>query len=232
MSKSRLKLKDPLRSLLILSVAIAMLVWNWQLLLATSVGLLLMLLLYWLQEWNWQTRLANLRRLVSGSNRQLTLAVGGGGIATLGSYMAISVWLDTESPWIAAGGILQGLGTLVILLLLMGRWASQPVPDEGTNLERLLLELTAAEPLRRFIAVKRLTRSLRDQECDREEYRTVIEAWRLMLSVESEPAVRNALLDGLKMLKPKAQKPRPVRTQVKPLSLPLDLQPAVKAQEL
>jgi len=54
-------------------------------------------------------RWSDIRRFLNGSNRQLTLAAVSGGIATLSTYMAASIWID-YSPWIAAGAILQGLG--------------------------------------------------------------------------------------------------------------------------
>ncbi|MDI9635741.1 hypothetical protein QQ054_31160 [Oscillatoria amoena NRMC-F 0135] len=242
MSKYRLKQKNLFRfrfseSLLIVAVAIAMLWWNWPLLFATSVGLFLMLFLFWAQANQWQKYLESLRRLIQGANRHLLLAVGGGGAATLGSYLAISIWLETENPWIATGGILQGLGTLLILLVLLGQWLTPAQSPTGTDVEELLLELTASEPLRRFIAVKRLTRSLRRQAGDdgvasREQYRTVLDAWRLMLSTESEPTVRNAILEGLKLLSPQRPPRRSAASEGQPISLPLDLKSAVKAPEV
>ena len=78
-----------------------------------------MLLAYLMQEWDCQIYGSSLRRFFSGFNRQLTLAVGSGGIATLSTYMAVSIWVDSDSPWIAAGAILQGFGTLATLILLV-----------------------------------------------------------------------------------------------------------------
>jgi hypothetical protein len=70
-----------------LTGVVAMLLWNWKLLLATSAGVLVMLLAYLMQEWDWQIYGSSLRRFFSGFNRQLTLAVGSGGIATLSTYL-------------------------------------------------------------------------------------------------------------------------------------------------
>ncbi|MGH2415148.1 MAG: ATP synthase subunit I, partial [Microcystaceae cyanobacterium] len=59
----------------------AMLLWNWRLLLATASGMGLMLLVYRMQETNWQVYRSYWQRYLTGSNRKLTLAVGSGGIA-------------------------------------------------------------------------------------------------------------------------------------------------------
>jgi len=76
-----------------------------------------MVLVYSMQEWDWQVRWSDIRRFLNGS--PVNLAAVSGGIATLSTYMAASIWIDSDSPWIAAGAILQGLGTLATLILLV-----------------------------------------------------------------------------------------------------------------
>ncbi len=178
-----------------LTVAIVMLFWNWELLLATSVGVLVMWLVYRLQVLDWQLSWSNLRRFFGGANRQLTIAVGSGGLATLSTYMAISIGVDTDSPWIAGGAILQGLGTLAILVLLIWQIVGRRAFRDEAKLDRMLASLTDADPLKRLIAVRHLTRF--GTKYDSCEQHAIAEYFCLMLSQESEAVIRDAVLDGL-----------------------------------
>jgi len=174
-----------------------MLFWNWKLLLATVVGILVMVLVYWMQEWNWQVHWSDLRRFLKGSNRQLTLAACSGSVATLSTYMAVSIWIDSDSPWIAAGAILQGLGTLFTLILLAWQIISWQVSRQEAQVDQLLTDLTDIDPLKRIIAVRQLTRLLTHAQLDQATQRTVADYLRLLLSREQESVIREAVLDGL-----------------------------------
>lgn len=186
--------------LLAATVVVAMLLWNWKLLLATSAGVFVMLLVYLMQEWDWQVHWSSLRRLLSGSNRQLTLAVGSGGIAATSTYLAVSVWVESESSWIAAGAILQGLGTLATLILLVWLIITRQENREQANLDQLFTDLTQVDPLKRLIAVRSLSDLVTDAHLDAQERRKIVEYFRLMLSREQETLIRDAVLDGLQAL--------------------------------
>ena len=58
-------------------------------------------------------------KFLTSPNCRLALAVGSGGIATVSTYMAAAIWVESSSSWIAAGAIVQGLATLLTLILLM-----------------------------------------------------------------------------------------------------------------
>ena len=60
-----------------------------------------------------------------GPNRRFVLAVGAGGIATLGAYMSLAIWADSSSDWMALSLILQNLGTIAILWLLLQQGLSK-----------------------------------------------------------------------------------------------------------
>jgi hypothetical protein len=186
--------------LLSLTVAVAMLFWNWKLLVATGVGMFVMVLVYWMQEWDWQVPWSDVRRFLNGSNRQLTLAAGSGGIATLSTYMTASIWVDSDSPWIAAGAILQGLGTLTTLILLVWQIVSWQASREEAQMDDLLTELTDADPLKRLIAVRQLTRLVTRTRFDSSHHKTVAEYLRLLLSREQESVIREAVFDSLQAL--------------------------------
>jgi hypothetical protein len=131
---------------------------HWKLLLATSIGALVMLLVYMMREWDWQRYWSSLGQFLSGYNQPLTLAVGSGAIATLSTYMVISIWVDSDSPWIAASTILQLLGTLTILTLFVWQALNRPVSQNGVNRDQMLSDLTDANPVKRLVAVQQLTR--------------------------------------------------------------------------
>lgn len=186
--------------LMILTSIVAMFLWNWKLLLATSAGVLVMLLVYLMQECDWQIYWSSLRQFFLGSNKQLTIAVVSGGMATLGSYMTLSILVDGDSSWIAASGILQGLGTLTILILLVGQIISNQGSRDETKLEQLLRELTHADPLKRLLAVRQLTSWGVNHRLHLSEKKQVSDCFCLMLSQETETIIRDAILDALQVI--------------------------------
>ena len=156
-----------------------------------------MVLVYLVQEWNWQVYWYHWRRFFTGSNGQLGIAVGSGGIGALSTYIAASIWADSENRWLATSTILQGFGTLIIILLLLWHIVTIRANRDEYQLEELLQDLTAQEPLKRLIAVRQLTHlgsSSRLSQGDRHE---LLEYFRLMLSQEQEPVIREAVLHSL-----------------------------------
>ncbi len=196
-----------------------MLFWNWKLLLATSAGIFLMLLVYAMQGWNWQVYWSNWRWFFTGSNRQLTVAVGSGGLAALSTYLAASIWVDSENRWIAVGTILQGFGTLLTLILLLWQAiADRPNRDEA-KFEQLLKDLADAAPLKRLIAVRQLAHLVSHSRLSNGYRHQLVEYFRLMLSVEQEPAIRDAVLESLQKWEPN----QPKNQDNQPLQFPLNL---------
>ena len=196
-----------------------MLFWNWKLLLATSAGIFLMLLVYAMQGWNWQVYWSNWRRFFTGSNRQLTVAVGSGGLAALSTYLAASIWVDSENRWIAVGTILQGFGTLLTLILLLWQAiADRPNRDEA-KFEQLLKDLADAAPLKRLIAVRQLAHLVSHSRLSNGYRHQLVEYFRLVLSVEQEPAIRDAVLESLQKWEPNQLK----NQDNQPLQFPLNL---------
>jgi hypothetical protein len=194
-----------------LTLGVALLLWNWQLVVATGLGLLAMVLIYWAQQSRWQLALLTWQRLWSRSNRQLTLAVTGGGIATFSTYMATTVWLRSDDPWLATGTIFQGLGTLAVLLLLLWQ-ALRPRTTRQSDYEQMLSSLVEPDPLKRLIAVRQVTHWASSNALEfttpwagrsphRDTTRShLADCFRLMLSQETEPTIQTALLEGLQAL--------------------------------
>ncbi len=175
-----------------------------------------------MQGWNWQVYWSNWRRFFTGSNRQLTVAVGSGGLAALSTYLAASIWVDSENRWIAVGTILQGFGTLLTLILLLWQAiADRPNRDEA-KFEQLLKDLADAAPLKRLIAVRQLAHLVSHSRLSKGYRHQLVEYFRLMLSVEQEPAIRDAVLESLQNWEPN----QPKNQDNQPLQFPLNLKPS------
>lgn len=185
--------------LLSLTIAVAMLFWNWKLLVATCVGVFVMVLVHWMYEWDWEVPWSDIRSSLDNSNLQLTLAVGSGSIATFTTYMTASIWIDANSHWIATGAILQGLGTIATLILLIWQIFSWQTSRQEAQMDDLLINLTDTDPLKRLIAVRHLTR-LVIRTRDSAQHKTVAEYLRLLLSTEQESVIQAAVFDSLQEL--------------------------------
>ncbi|MDH6099370.1 armadillo-type fold-containing protein [Anabaenopsis sp. FSS-46] len=183
-----------------LTIVLAMLLWNWKLLLALVVGVGVMLLVYSMQKWDWQLHLSQLWRLLNSSNSRFALAVGSGGIATVTTYMAAAIWVDSKSSWIATGAIVQGLATLLTLVLLMWQILSFYGTQQQNNLDQLLVNLTVEDPLQRLITIRQITKIIAHHGVDRKVQQEVIQCLQLLLSQEQETVIKDAVLDSLQAL--------------------------------
>jgi hypothetical protein len=185
---------------------VILLLWNWPLILSLGLGLAILVWVYlarqgwWKlpQTWNWQ-------KLWLPSQRSLTLAIFSGVMATVGSYLAIAIWLDSEHPWVATGMILQIGMTLAVLLLLVWQQIQRrlEVGDrEGNRQADLLTQLADADPLKRLIAIRQLTQQVQvaNHRLLPMQSSDLIDCFRLMLNRETEPALCSALLDGIRVL--------------------------------
>lgn len=194
--------------LLVIVGAAALVYWNGRLVLATGVGVGVMLLIYLMHDWKLSLPWAEIRKLLEGWNQPIALAVAGGGVATLTTYLAASIWVESDSAWIAGGALLQGAGTLAVLVLLLGNRLQRQATRDRIGYNQLLADLTHDDPLKRLIAVRRLTSTVPDRQDNSAQRREIADYFRLMLSREQEPIVREAVLDGLQLLdRVKALKP-------------------------
>ncbi|MBD2564189.1 MULTISPECIES: armadillo-type fold-containing protein [Nostoc] len=180
-----------------LTIVVAMLLWNWKLLLALLIGVGVMVLVYSMQVWDWQLHWSKIRRFLNSSNRRLALAVISGGIATVSTYMAAAIWVDSHSSWIAAGAIVQGVGTLLTLILLVWQIVNFYENREEDNLDQLLVNLTEEDPLKRLIALRQLTKFISRKRVDSSVQQDIVECLQLLLSREEEVVIREAAFKSL-----------------------------------
>ena len=179
---------------------IVMVAWNWKLVLATGAGIGSMLAVYLAPTWHWQKYWANLHRFLNGPHRQLALAVVSGGLVTLLTYMVTSIWVSTDNGWLAMGAIVQGIATLLTLLLLIWQIVSQYKLNREQTLDKLFDDLTQVNSLSRLIAVDRLTRLLYQGRIRQSHQLQVSQYLRLMLSQEEQTVIRKAILEALQIL--------------------------------
>jgi len=178
--------------------------WNSQLLFSTGLGIAAMMLVYRGQSWDWQLLRAKGEQFWEGPNRRFVLAVGTGAMATLGAYMSFAIWADSESHWMALNLILQNVGMIAIAGLLLRQGLSLGAAKDEVALDRILADLTDADPVKRLIAVRQMTDLVNQggfgpvSSVKSSIARSrAAECFRLMLSREPEALVRNALLEGL-----------------------------------
>lgn len=189
--------------------AIAFLYWNGRLFVATGTGIGVMVLVYLLHDWQPTINLKALKKTLAGWNQPFLVATGAGAIATFTTYLAASVWADADSQWIASGAILQSMGTLAVLLLLITQMLNRQARKEQVPYHKFVSDLVHDDPLRRLIAVRQLTEAVStlDDVSDRRIGHSrkplrheIADYFRLMLSREDEPIVRDAIYDGLQTL--------------------------------
>ena len=84
-------------------------------------------------------------------------------------------------------------------LLLWSLWGRKNSSSEA-KLDRLLVDLSNSDRLKRLVAIRQLTRLLVSNRVSAEHYQQTIEYYRLMLSEPQPPVIRNALLESLGVL--------------------------------
>lgn len=181
--------------------------WNSQLLASTGLGIGAMILVYRAESWDWPQLRSNLKQFWHSPSRRLVLAVGSGGIATLGTYMSFAIWAESDSHWIALSAILQNFGTIAIIALLVRQILSYSASKDEAVLDRILADLTDIDPVKRLIAVRQMTDLVKNPGFRKQSslkssiaLSHTTECFRLMLTQEPEALVRNALLEGLQTL--------------------------------
>ena len=198
--KRILQRKNPAQLLWFLTIIVAMLLWNPKLLFASGSGIFVMLLVYSMPQWDWSNFWYQLRNYLQTTNGRLVLSVTSGAIACLGTYTAVTIWADAPNVWIGAGAIVQGMATVLVLILL-ARLLINLHGKQEDKLERSLENLTDKDPLKRLIGVRQLTK-LATQQLEPDTTKCIIECLQLLLINESEAAIRDAAFNSLQALEP------------------------------
>jgi len=194
--------KNPAGILWFLTIILAMFLWNPKLLFSCGSGILVMLLVYSMPQWDWSQFWNKVRNYLQTTNGLLALSVTSGAIACLGTYTATTIWVEAPSVWIGAGAIIQGIATVMVLVLLVRLLISLHGNQEQDKLDQLLEKLTDTDPLKRLIGLRQLTKLAIRQQLEPDEKQCIIECLQLLLTNESEAAIRDAAFDSLQALEP------------------------------
>lgn len=199
--------------LLCLVLLVLLWIWNRTLVLSGGMGLTAFVLVYLVQQGQWQLPQVNWQALWKPSNRALTLGLISGAIVCFSTYLTVAIWREAGGSWLAKGMILQGLGILAMGLLLLWQRIEQSLSHAAScdrNFDHWLNDLSDPDPLKRLIAVRRLTQSMLqgsaasvDRPALSLSAAELADCFRLMLDRETEPIVCRALLSSLQTLKQK-----------------------------
>ena len=165
-----------------------MLLWNWPIVIATTLGVGIMTMVYFLQSYAipWQI----FQQLIQGPNKKLIIASTSGGFAALTTYISTLIWTSSKNPWLAAGTIMQGLGTITLISLVSWLIFSRKDNVHNNKSDDYIEDLTNSDPLKRLIAVHYLAKHSHTQYPLKQYYR-------LMLARENNPTIKSALLEKL-----------------------------------
>ncbi len=184
--------------LLVSGGTIGLLFWNGRLVLATIAGVAVMMLVYLMQDGHWKTPWSEVQKFLQGWNQPFLLAAASGCAATFGIYLAASLWTEVGNPWIATGMLLEQATTIAVLALLIWQMVNRQESRPTTRFSQILDDLTDGDPLKRLIAVRRMTEAIK--QSDRIQKRQMADYLRVMLSREADTIVRDAVLEGLQTL--------------------------------
>lgn len=205
--------------LLVTGGAIGLLFWNGRLVIATGAGVAVMLLVYLMQDGVWKSPRSEVQKFLQGWNQSFLLAAVSGCATTFGIYLAASLWAEVGSPWIATGMLLQQMTTIAALGLLVWQMANRQESRPTTRFNQILDDLTHCDPLKRLIAVRRMTEAI--EQHNRAQKRQISDYLRVMLSREENSIVRDALLEGLQTLDVTRSL---AASKVEPIATPIALQ--------
>ena len=194
--------KNPAQFLWFLTIVVAMLLWNPKLLFSCGTGVFVMLLVYSMPQWDWSQFWCQVRNFLQTTRGRLVLSVTSGLFACLGTYIAVAICLNSNNMWIAAGAIAQGLASILILILLAWLPMNLYGNQEQLELEQLSEYLLDTDPLKRLIGLRKLTKLATRQQLEPDTKQYIVECLQLLLTKESETAIRDAAFNSLQALEP------------------------------
>ncbi|MEE3715630.1 hypothetical protein V2H45_02600 [Tumidithrix elongata RA019] len=185
---------------LVAVVLLIMLFWNWQLVMATMAGVMVMSLIYILQDWEWHGLLPRLQKLWRSPYRRLSLAVATGASTVFFTYTLLGIWSSVPDHWLASAEILQLTATFAVLLLLAQQVIDRWVQKQQTSIDQLISRITSTDDLERLIAVRQLAQCVQQKRFPLSQERAIADYCHLLLSRESVPAIRDAALETIESL--------------------------------
>ena len=179
---------------------VMLLVWNWQLIAATSAGIFVMIAVYVVQDWNWNVILWRIQKFLQSPYRHLPLSVASGAVTVFLTYTVLALWSDQSNHWLASANILQLGATLGILMILVRQAFKQWLQRQQDNFDQLIAQLAVNDDLARLIAIKQINQYVHDNRLPTIQERAIADYCQLLLNRETEPTMRDALFETLESL--------------------------------
>jgi hypothetical protein len=184
-----------------------LLVWNWQLIAATSAGIAAMTAIYLMQDWNWNTILWRVHKFFQSPYRYLPLSVASGTVTVFLTYTLLALWSNQENHWLASASILQLGATLTVLVLLIRQNFNQWFQRQQNNFDQLITQLTVNDDIARLIAIKQITQYVQTNRLPAAQEKAIADYCNLLLNRETEITTREALFETLEALQPEILRP-------------------------
>lgn len=197
----------------LLSIFLVMLLlWNWQLIAATSAGIFAMIAVYMIQDWNWNVILWRIQKFLQSPYRHLPLSVASGTLTVFLTYTLLAVWSNQENHWLASANILQLSSTLGILALLVRQAFRQWLQRQQDNFDQLIAQLAVNDDLARLIAIKQINQYVQDNRLPAAQERAIADYCKILINRETETTMREAIFETLESLQLITAKPLLKRT--------------------
>jgi hypothetical protein len=186
---------------------VMLLLWNWQLIAATSAGIFAMIAVYMVQDWNWNVILWRIQKFLQSPYRLLPLSVASGTVTVFLTYMILAVWSDQQNHWLALANILQLGATLGILGMLVRQAFRQWLQRQQDNFDQLIAKLTVNDDLARLIAIKQINQYVQNNRLPVAQERAIADYCQILLNRETETTMREAIFETLESLQSITDKP-------------------------
>jgi len=186
---------------------VMLLLWNWQLIAATSAGIFAMIAVYVVQDWNWNVILWRIQKFLQSPYRHLPLSVASGTVTVFLTYTVLAVWSAQENHWLASASILQLGATLGILVLLLRQAFSQWLKRQQDNFDQLIAQLAVNDEMARLIAIKQINQYVQENRLPAAQERAIADYCQILLNRETETTMREAIFETLESLQSITEKP-------------------------
>jgi hypothetical protein len=186
--------------LLLVAFGIMLLIWNWQLITATLLGILVMVMMYASQEYNWNHLLWRIHRFFQSPYRHFPISVASGTSTILLTYIIFSLWSTQENHWLATANIVQLVSICGIFVLLIRQSFKQWLQRQQLNFDQLISQLTVNDDLTRLLAIKQINQYVRENYLPAAQEQAIASYCQLLLSHENESTMRDALFETLEAL--------------------------------
>lgn len=170
-----------------------MLFWNWELVIAMVVGIVLLFLVYSAQSWPWLKIWAYGERWWQHPQRALVVSTLAGVVGVLGAYLTVHLGVTTGNIWLSVALLVQMLLSSGVFILLV----QQSAQRHNLSLEILLQQAVAEDPPSRLVGIRQLTHYMRVRLLLPEQQRAIMGTCQLLLERETVPLVREALVQTL-----------------------------------